>query len=231
MSSAGKKRAAREAATLVKDDMIVGIGTGSTAKFFIDCLGERIKEGWQLRGVPTSKESETLARAVGVEIITPDETTIIDLAVDGADEADPARNLIKGGGGALLREKIVAASAKKFVVIADKSKRVVHLGKFPLPVEIEPFGWALTVRKIRDVVRENGFDNPLLELRAFDGASFRSDGGNLIIDCALEKIENPTKLDVTIRAIPGVIETGLFCGLADCVVYGDDDGISIDGSL
>lgn len=227
---AGKRRAAQEAAKHVKQGMTLGIGTGSTAAHFITVLGELVQEGWQLSGVPTSEETARLAANVGIEIITPDETTIIDLAIDGTDEADPALNLIKGGGGALLREKIVANAAKQFIVIADKSKRVATLGAFPLPVEIEVFGWALTVKNIRSTLRDMGFTDAELNIRTDAGAPFTSDGGNLILDCALGRIEAPAALDKTLGSIPGVVETGLFCGLTDMVIYADEDGVSIDKS-
>ena len=200
---AGKKRAAREAATYVKSGMTLGIGTGSTAKYFIECLAERIKNGESFRGIPTSSETDTLASAAGVEIITPDETTAIDVAIDGADEADPHLNLIKGGGGALLREKIVANAAKTFIVIADKSKRVAHLGVFPLPVEIEPFGWALTVAAVRRMLSEHGFENASLELRGRAGDPFLTDGGNLIVDCALGQIDDPAAIEAALDELPG----------------------------
>lgn len=225
---AGKKRAAEQAAMHVERGMTLGLGTGSTAKYFVEIMGVRIKEGWALRGIPTSEETRRQAQAVGIEIITPDETTTIDLAVDGADEADPDLNLIKGGGGALLREKIVASSARKFIVIADQSKRVVALGAFPLPVEIEPFAWALTVKRLRQVLVEQGYENPKLNLRAAEGAPIFSDGGNLIIDCALERILSPALLDKTLVEIPGVVETGLFCGITDLIIYGDADNVSTE---
>jgi len=135
--------------------------------------------------------------------------------------------MIKGGGGALLREKIVANAARKFIVIADKSKRVTALGAFPLPVEITPFGWALSVRAIREALRMNGFENAQLTLRARDGAPLMTDGGNLIIDCALDRIEKPALLDAALSGIPGVVETGLFAGMADLVIFGDDNNVSI----
>ena len=225
---AGKRRAAEEAAKHVRQGMTLGIGTGSTAAHFIDILGERVKEGWQLSGIPTSKETERLASNVGVNMIIPDETTVIDLAVDGTDEADPKLNLIKGGGGALLREKIVAYAAKQFIVIADKSKRVAALGAFSLPVEIEPFGWAMTVKNIRTTLRSAGFANADLKIRTKEGAPFISDGGNLILDCALGRIEAPADLDKALGSIPGVVETGLFCSLADMVIYADEDSVSVD---
>ena len=216
---------------LIVSGAVLGIGTGSTAKYFIDGLAEKIKTGWSLKGIATSEETDRLARAAGVEMITPDETTIIDLAVDGADEADPERNLIKGGGAALLREKIVAGSARKFIVIADASKRVSTLGAFPLPVEIEPFGWALTVRRIRETLSDAGYSSPSLELRAFGGAAVKTDGDNLIVDCQLGRIADPKNLDAALNTIPGVVENGLFCGMANMVIYGDDDGVSIDGAV
>lgn len=230
---AGKKNAAAEALKHVADGMTLGVGTGSTAAYFIDGLAQRIADGWTLKGVPTSEETARLARAAGVEIIEPDETTVIDLAVDGADEADPALNLIKGGGAALLREKIVAGAARRFIVIADKSKRVAALGAFPLPVEIEPFGWALTVRALRETLREHGFENAGLQLRAAPdnaGGAAITDGGNLIVDCKLGRIEKPAALDKALNALPGVVETGLFCGMTDLAIFGDENGVSIDGA-
>ena len=225
---AGKKRAAEQAATHVERGMTLGLGTGSTAKYFVEVMGERIKEGWALRGIPTSEETMRQAQSLGIEIITPDETTTIDLAVDGADEADPQLNLIKGGGGALLREKIVASAARQFIVIADRSKRVATLGAFPLPVEIDNFGWALTVKKLREVFAGQGFQNPKLNLRAAQGEPILSDGGNLIVDCALERIDSPATLDKALLEIPGVVETGLFCGIADIIIYGGADGVSTE---
>ena len=225
---ASKKRAAEKAASFVEPGMTLGLGTGSTAKFFVEFMGARIKKGWTLRGVPTSETTRQQAEAAGIEIFTPDETTIIDLAVDGADEADPHLNLIKGGGGALLREKIVASAARQFIVIADKSKRVAALGAFPLPVEIDPFGWALTVKRLRDVLAACGYQEPRLELRAFEGEPTLSDGDNFIIDCALKRIDDPAGLDRSLIEIPGVVETGLFCGIADLIIYGGDDGVTID---
>ncbi|MEM9619311.1 MAG: ribose-5-phosphate isomerase RpiA [Pseudomonadota bacterium] len=224
---AGKRRAAEEAAKYVERGMTLGLGTGSTAAFLVDILGACVADGWPLRGVPTSEETRLHATRVGIEIIEPDETTTIDLAIDGADEVDPALNLIKGGGGALLREKIVANAAKKFIVIADKSKRVTTLGAFDLPIEIIPFGWALTVRALREALSDHGYNGIRLELRARDGAPAMTDGGNLIIDCALGRIEEPARLDAALSSIPGVVETGLFAGMTDLVIFGDDDNVSI----
>ncbi|MEO1252621.1 MAG: ribose-5-phosphate isomerase RpiA [Pseudomonadota bacterium] len=223
-----KKNAALRAAEFVENGMTLGLGTGSTAKHLIDALGEKIKDGWSLKGVPTSEQTREQAINAGVDIIDPDETTQIDIAIDGADEADPDHNLIKGGGGALLREKIVATAAQKFVVIADKSKRVAHLGAFPLPVEIDPFSWALTVRAVRDCLADFAFADPRLSLRMREGAQFISDGGNLILDCALNRIEEPSRLATVLNQIPGVVETGLFCGLVNVAVYGDEEGARVE---
>jgi ribose 5-phosphate isomerase A len=225
--TASKRRAAEEAAKHIERGMILGLGTGSTAAHFINLVGERVAQGWSLRGVPTSEETRRHAEQLGIAIIEPDETTVIDLAVDGADEADPRLNLIKGGGAALLREKIIASAAKKFIVIADKSKRVTALGAFPLPIEISPFSWALTVAALRRKLSETGFEGAPLTLRSRDGAAIKTDGGNLILDCMLSRIENPPELERALSAISGVLETGLFCGMADMVIYGDENEVSI----
>jgi len=223
----GKRSAALEASAYVEDGMTLGIGTGSTAAFFIDALGAKIEQGFRLRGVPTSDETEALARKAGVEIIEPDSETRIDLAVDGADEVDPRLNLIKGGGGALLREKIVARAANRFIVIADGSKRVDRLGDFPLPIEIEAFGKALTIAEIRDAAATLGLEKREVQLRAGRDGAFLTDGGNLIVDCALGPIADPAKLEARLRQIPGVIECGLFCAMADMVIFGDGDQTEI----
>jgi len=223
---AGKRLAAEEAAKHVTRGMTLGLGTGSTAAYFVDIVGKLVAEGWPLRGVPTSEATRLHAERLGVEIVEPDETTEIDLAVDGADEADPNLNLIKGGGAALLREKIIAHAAKKFIVIADKSKRVTALGAFPLPVEISPFSWALTVAAVRRTLAAQGFEHAKLEIRSRDGLPVKTDGGNLIIDCRLGRIEDPAALEQALAAIPGVLESGLFCGMTSLVIYGGEDGVS-----
>lgn len=223
----GKRLAAEEAAKHVERGMTLGLGTGSTAAHFVDIIGARVADGWPLKGVPTSEATRRHAESLGVQIIEPDETTVIDLVVDGADEADPDLNVIKGGGAALLREKIIAYAARKFIVIADKSKRVVALGAFPLPVEISPFSWALTVAAMRRVFAEQGFGQAKLTLRSADAVSVKTDGGNLIIDCALGRIDDPARLEKALGAIPGVLECGLFCGMADMVIYGGEDSVSV----
>lgn len=225
---AGKKAAALRAVEFVDNGMTLGLGTGSTAEYFINAIGNKVRSGWEIKGVATSEATAAQARGVGVDLILPDETTEIDLAVDGTDEADPQLNLIKGGGGALLREKIVARAAKKFIVIADKSKRVTSIGAFPLPVEIDPYCWALTISGIRETFRDAGFGDAEIQMRAFQGNFTRSDGGHYIADCKLLKIEDPATLDAALKSIPGVIETGLFCAMADTIIYGDENGVSVE---
>ncbi len=225
-ADAHKKQAAEAAALLVEPEMTVGLGTGSTAAHFIAALGLRVRDGLYVKGVPTSDDTARKASAAGIDIIEPDETTIIDLAVDGTDEVDGALSLIKGGGGALLREKIVAHAARRFVVIADASKKVAQLGSFPLPVEIDRFAFPLTVRAVREALGELGFPKAGIRLRAGPaGPAFTSDGGNYILDCALMRIADAGALDRALKAIPGVIETGLFIAMADEAILGGPDGL------
>ncbi len=221
-----KRQAAEVAAELVQPDMVLGLGTGSTAAHFISLIGERVRDGLYVKAVPTSEDTARKAAAAGIELIDPDETTMIDLAVDGADEVDGRLDLIKGGGGALLREKIIANAASRFVVIADAGKRVAQLGAFPLPVEIEKFSWGLTVRAVREVLMALGYDKAKIALRSIDGAAAHSDGGNFILDCRLGRIEDPDMLDGALDSIPGVIETGLFLGVADEVILAGPDGVT-----
>ncbi len=225
-ADAFKKQAGEAAAQLVQPEMTLGLGTGSTAAHFIAALGSRVREGLYVKGVPTSDDTARKAAAAGVELIEPDETTIIELAVDGTDEVDGALTLIKGGGGALLREKIVARAARRFVVIADASKKVAQLGRFPLPVEIDRFAFALTVRAVRETLGALGYSGADIRLRAdAAGPAFLSDGGNFILDCALQRIADARALDSALKAIPGVIETGLFIAMADEVILAGPDGL------
>ena len=225
-ADAFKKAAAEKAAQLVAPDMTIGLGTGSTAAHLVAALGARVRDGLEIKAIPTSKDTEDKARAAGIDIIIPDETTEIDIAIDGADEIGPSLTLIKGGGGALLREKIVADAARRFIVIADSSKVVRTLGAFPLPVEIEPFCWALTVRRLRDTLSAHGYIDVDVSLRPDnDGNSFLSDGGNYIADCALNAIDEPARLNEALRALPGVVETGLFVGMADHAIVAGPDGV------
>lgn len=220
-----KRQAAGEAVKLVEDGMTLGLGTGSTAAHFIDLLGARLREGLSVKGVPTSEDTRRRAIAAGIELIEPDEATVIDLDVDGTDEIDLRLNLIKGGGGALLREKIVAGAARRFVVIADSAKKSAELGAFPLPVEIDPFAFGLTVRHVRQALAGLGLGQDIRLRYGADGAPFRSDGGNFILDCRTGRIHEPAALDRALLAIPGVVETGLFIGLADLAILAGPAGI------
>jgi ribose 5-phosphate isomerase A len=214
-----KRAAALRAVDYVKDGMIVGLGTGSTAKHMVIALGEKVKAGMSLRGVPTSQETAALAKHCGIVLIDQDNRWAIDIAIDGADQVDPAFNLIKGGGGALLKEKIVAASAKQFIVLVDYTKRVPVLGgSFPLPIEVIPFGWGSTAREIESLTKSR------VVLRERNGAPFKTEAGNLIVDAHLERIDRPQELEIALNYIPGVVETGLFVGRTDILIVGTPDG-------
>lgn len=216
-----KRAAAAAALALVDDGMTLGLGTGSTAAHFIDLLG---KSGRRVVGVVTSEATTRLAAAAGVTIIEPDETTEIDLAVDGADEIALNGDLIKGGGAALLREKIIAAAARRFVVIADRSKCVTTLGAFPLPVEISRFSYGLTMQALRRTVAAFA-PAATLNLRFRDGAPVLTDGGNYVVDCAMGRIDSARALDQALIALPGVLATGLFLGLCDVAFVAGDEGV------
>lgn len=225
MSPEDHKRAAAEAALhYVKPGMKLGLGTGSTAKHFVDGIGAMVKAGLDVVCVPTSEITRKRAQSLGIPLTTLDETPELDLAVDGADELDASLNLIKGGGGALLREKIVAAAARRMIVIADATKQVESLGSFPLPVEVASFGLKATAIKIDRACRDAGCEGAIT-LRIRDGRTFITDNGNFILDCALRKIPNPQELATLISGIPGVVEHGLFIGLASLALIGTADGI------
>lgn len=213
-----KKIAGEKAVEFVKDGMILGLGTGSTVYWSILKIGELVQDGLQIRGIPTSKNTENLANELGIPLLQLSEVDQLDLAIDGADEANPAFQLIKGGGGALLREKMIASIAKQFIVVADESKYVNQLGKFPLPVEVVQFGWELTFKKISKIG-----GNPVLR-KLEDGTAYVSDNGNYILDCYFEKIVNPQKLHTMLNMIPGVVENGLFINLADTLIIGKQSG-------
>ena len=199
--------------------MVVGLGTGSTAKHLVMALGERVKAGMNLRGVPTSQETATLAEQYGITLIDADHQWDVDVALDGADQVDPSFNLIKGGGGALLKEKIVAASAKQFIVMIDHTKRVPVLGgSFPLPVEVIPFGWRCTARQIESLTK-----SPVV-LRERQGAPFKTEAGNLILDVQIAAVDQPRELETALNAIPGVVESGLFVGQTDILIVGTPNG-------
>ena len=215
-----KRVAALTAVEYVRDGMVVGLGTGSTAKHMIVALGAKVRSGMRLRGVPTSQETALLAREQGITLINADPAWVIDVAIDGADQVDPGFNLIKGGGGALLKEKIVAASAKQFIVLVDQTKRVPVLGgSFPLPVEVIPFGWGSTARAIEALTK-----SPVV-LRERNGAPFTTEAGHVILDVHLPRIDNPRALEIALNLIPGVVETGLFVGRTDLLIVGTANGV------
>ncbi len=217
-----KKAAALKALDFVRDGMVVGLGTGSTAKHLVIALGERVRAGMKLRAVPTSLETAELARQVGIPLIDTANRWEIDVAIDGADQVDPNFNLIKGGGGALLKEKIVAASAKQFIVMVDQTKQVPVLGgSFPLPIEIIPFGWGSTAREIEALTRGR------VVLRERNGAPFKTEAGHLILDVHLDRIDQPAELETALNLIPGVVETGLFVNRTHILIVGTATGVQI----
>lgn len=224
-----KIEAARVALSHVEDGMKLGIGTGSTAEEFVRLLAVRISEGLRIIGVPTSERTAELCRDLGVPLATLDEEPALDLTIDGADEIGPGLSLVKGGGGALLREKIVAFASKRMIVIADSSKVVETLGKFPLPVEVNPFGLGATRLAIETAAARLGLSGEIT-LRERNGERFVTDGGHVILDASFGRIPDPLALSDALHAIPGVVEHGLFLNLADLAVVAEPDGVkTIDG--
>ena len=214
-----KEAAARASLRFVKDGQIVGLGTGSTAAYFIALLGERVKSGLKIRGIPSSDRSKEQAASLGIPLTTLDEFPEIDVTVDGADEVDPQLRLIKGGGGALLREKIVASATRQLVIIADASKRVPVLGRFPLPVEVIKFARAVVVKKIEALGAE-------VELRrGADGKPYLTDENNYILDCRFGQIADADRLARQLSDMPGVVEHGLFIGMANVVLVANGSEI------
>ena len=217
--------AAKRASEMVEDGMRVGLGTGSTAAWLVRCLGEMVREdGLKITGVPTSARTAALAREVGIEVITLDEAKWLDLTIDGADEFDSDLNLIKGGGGALLHEKIVATASDQMVVIADKAKEVATLGAFPLPIEVIPFGWQTTQALVEETLISMDVMGRTSTLRMNGASPYVTDEGNHILDLHLNRIGNPRQLALVINQIPGVVENGLFIDICDTVVIGYGDG-------
>src|SRR5271168_5155736 len=214
-----KEAAGRAAAKLVNHGEVVGLGTGSTAYFAVIALGERVKAGLKIIGIPTSIHTADLARSVGISLTTLDEHPEIDITIDGADEVGPKLNLIKGGGGALTREKVIATASKKMVVVADSGKIVAVLGKFPLPVEVIAFARTVVERKI---VSLGG--SPKLRTKA-DGSPYLTDNGNEILDCSFGKIADPPVLALALSNIPGIVEHGLFIGVAKLALVGRGNSV------
>ncbi len=220
-----KKAAAVAAVAFVQDGMRLGLGTGSTAAFMVKRLGERVRaEGLRVVGVPTSSRTAALARAEGIRVVTLDQAGWLDLTIDGADEFDPAHDLIKGGGGAHLQEKVVAAASERVIVISDPGKRVAQLGAFPLPVEVLQFGRASTIRHIQRVLADLGYAGRKITLRQAGDAAFVSDEGNSILDLHLGAITDARALSIALNQIPGVVENGLFIHMCDLITVGHPDG-------
>ncbi|MDP1869664.1 ribose-5-phosphate isomerase RpiA [Bradyrhizobium sp.] len=222
-----KRQAAARALEHVRDGMKLGLGTGSTARHFVDLLGEKVRAGLNVVGVPTSEATRIQAEQCGVPLTTLDDVDRLDLTVDGADEIDAALNLIKGGGGALLREKIVATASDRMIVIADDTKWVDVLGRFPLPVEVIPFGLAATQRAMAAVFAQTGNSGHMVLRKGKDGHVFVTDGGHCIVDAHLGQITDAPLLAGLLTAIPGVVEHGLFIGLANLAVLAGAQGIRV----
>lgn len=215
-----KKVAGEKAVEYVKDGMIVGLGTGTTVYYSIVSLAEKVKNGLQVKAVSTSNKTTELAKNLGIEVIPFNEIEYVDLTIDGADEVDNLLNGIKGGGGALLYEKLIAISSRKVIWVVDKSKKVDFLGAFPLPVEIVPFAYHQIMNKLRELNL-----NPVI--RQNDDGYYLTDGGHFIIDLFINKIDNPYELHKTLKLLPGIVETGLFIEIADTVIIGDGSTIEI----
>ena len=223
-----KENAAMAAIEFVEDGMTIGLGTGSTAKFFVEMLAEEVADGLMVKGVPTSEDTRRLAESLGIPLMPIEQVDRIQLTVDGADEVDPEAQLIKGGGAALLREKIIANASDLMVVIADPSKEVEVLGAFPLPVEVTPFGYTITAKKVYDALHQAGVARPRIKVRTQAGNKpIVTDGGNYILDCHCSVIPDAPKAAALLSAVPGVVEHGLFIGLARTVIIGREDGASV----
>jgi len=223
-----KENAARAALEFVEDGMTLGLGTGSTAKFFVEMLADEIADGLVLRCIPTSEQTRSLAQSLGLPLVPIDQVDRIHLTVDGADEVDNAGNLIKGGGAALLREKIIASASDHMVVIADPSKQVERLGAFPLPVEVTPFGFTITAKQVFDALCSSGVDKPRVKLRqSDDGEALVTDGGNHILDCHCGRIPDADATAARLSSVPGVVEHGLFIAMARTVIIGNEGGAAV----
>ncbi|MEK6284419.1 MAG: ribose-5-phosphate isomerase RpiA [Acidobacteriota bacterium] len=216
-----KQRAAERALELVGSGQVIGLGTGSTAKFAIEGLGRLVRAGLSIKGVPTSIATERMARELAIPLIDLNDAGMVDVTLDGADEVDPDFNMIKGGGGALTREKLVALASVKRVILVDESKLVSKLGQSRLlPVEVLPFAWTFSARLLNDF-------GCVASLREQGGKPFVTDNGNYILDCAFGAIEDPAALEKRIKLLPGVIECGLFIGIADALIIGFQDRVEV----
>jgi ribose 5-phosphate isomerase A len=226
-AEAQKRAAAARAVEFVRPGMRLGLGTGSTARHFIELVGERVRAGLDIVAVPTSQATQIDAERCGIPLTTLEDVPELDLTVDGADEIDPDLNLIKGGGGALLREKIVAGASAHMIVIADQSKCVDALGRYPLPIEVAPFGVAATLRELQNAVAAIQRPGSLTLRKRRDGHAFVTDGGHWIVDAALGRIDDPAAMAHALCDIPGVMEHGLFIGFAQMAIVAGPDGVKL----
>ena len=226
-AEAQKREAAARAVEFVRSGMRLGLGTGSTAKHFVELVGERVRGGLDIVAVPTSEVTRADAERCGIALTTLDATPVLDLTVDGADEIGPDLSLIKGGGGALLREKIVAAASARMIVIADQSKLVKQLGQFPLPIEVAPFGYSATLLAVEKAIAAVQRPGPLALRRGKDGHVFVTDGGHWIIDAALGRIDDPRAMAQSLSGVAGVMGHGLFIDLAQMAIIAGPDGVKI----
>lgn len=224
-----KENAAQAAMEYVEDGMTIGLGTGSTAKYFVEMLADEVADGLLVRCIETSEQTRVLATSLGVPLVPFEQVDRIHLTVDGADEVDSNGYLIKGGGAALLREKIIASASDHMVVIADPSKQVERLGAFPLPVEVTPFGYTITAKKVYDVLCAAGIDRPRVELRKQAGSMdlLVTDGGNHILDCYCGRIPDAEALAARLSNVPGLVEHGLFIDIARTVIIGNENGATV----
>ena len=222
-----KRAVAAKALEYVKDGMKLGLGSGSTAEIFVEMLAPRVRGGEKLLCVPTSEKTASLARKHGFTLAPLDDLAPLDLTIDGADEADRNLDLIKGGGGMLLREKIVAAASRRMVVIADETKMVPRLGKYPLPIEVVDFGHKSTAARLNAALAAAGYANIQRTLRQRDGGTFKTDSGNVIYDCAFGAIQSAPKLAAAISAVPGVVEHGLVIGIATTLLIAGPGEIEV----
>jgi len=222
-----KRAAAARALDFVRDGMRIGLGTGSTAAHFVDLLGDRVRSGLDIVAVPTSEATRAQAERCGIALTTLDEVPELDLTVDGADEVAPDLTLIKGGGGALLREKVVASASARMIVIADESKWVSMLGQFPLPIEIAPFGAAAIHRAVEAAAVEAGCPGPAVLRKGKDGHAFVTDGGHWLLDARLQRIPDPAGLAAHLCTVAGVMEHGLFIGIAHAAILAGPEGVRL----
>ena len=222
-----KIAAARKALDFINPGTAIGLGTGSTAAELVILLGEKVAQGFDVIAVPTSEATRQQAEGVGIRLTTLEETPALDVTIDGADELDKALRLVKGGGGALLREKIVACASKRMVVIADDTKVVQTLGKFPLPVEVVQFGLAATKAMLEARATELGLSGEIALRTGADGHPFTTDNGNFILDCKFGAIPQPEALSACLNTIPGVVDNGLFLGIATAAIVASDEGVDV----